>query len=343
MRIHPSKSSIKWDHYSQVFKCDTKTMLKICPKITRHHIELNNMTKMKVKFVTQVLKQNLLWLDEWEKNLEDGLIQEKEFLTKATSESLRLTLKSTIDLKFFGIIRQTSGPNDHPTTPTFLQLYRLLSICSLVKPPRSGNCTVIDASSITLTELNNDESYAREEKIEKLKNYIDKVVEEGKWDMDDVFRETNFNDDTTFNCVVYYLAGYLARKLSKKTKCQLCSSGIKNNDSIDNNLAAAKLTNLKSRGYLTQADSGFYILLRQIENSFALNAQSPNAFDDTIDHFFNNNYIIPFPCDEHKHEIVQFIFESYLTMIMRQFTWISNKQTKSTNKVKKKLSKLVPH
>jgi len=49
----------------------------------------------------KVLKQNLLWLDEWEKNLEDGLIQEKEFLTKATSESLRLTLKSTIDLVLF--------------------------------------------------------------------------------------------------------------------------------------------------------------------------------------------------------------------------------------------------
>lgn len=49
----------------------------------------------------KVLKQNLLWLDEWEKNLEDGLIQEKEFLTKTTAESLRLTLKSTIDLVLF--------------------------------------------------------------------------------------------------------------------------------------------------------------------------------------------------------------------------------------------------
>lgn len=49
-----SKSSIKWDHYSQVLKCDTITMLKICPKITRQHLELNNMTKMKVKFATQV-------------------------------------------------------------------------------------------------------------------------------------------------------------------------------------------------------------------------------------------------------------------------------------------------
>lgn len=134
----------------------------------------------------------------------------------------------------------------------------------------------------------------------------------------------------------------MARRLSKKTKCQLCLSGIKNND-CTHNLLAAKLTNLKSRGYLTQPDSGFYILLREIENSFELNAQSPNVFDDTIDHFFNKNYLIPFPCDEHKHEIVQFIFVSYLTMRMRQFTWMNNKQTKSTNKVKKKLSKLVPH
>jgi len=49
----------------------------------------------------KVLKQNLLLLDEWEKNLEDGLIQEKEFLTKTTAESLRLTLKSTVDLVLF--------------------------------------------------------------------------------------------------------------------------------------------------------------------------------------------------------------------------------------------------
>jgi hypothetical protein len=57
----------------------------------------------------------------------------------------------------------------------------------------------------------------------------------------------------------------LARRLSKKTKCELCLSGIKNNESI-NNLPVAKLTNLKSRGYLTQPDSGYYILLRQLEN-----------------------------------------------------------------------------
>lgn len=43
----------------------------------------------------------MIWLDEWEKNFEQALIQEKEFLTKNTAESLRITLKSTIDLVTF--------------------------------------------------------------------------------------------------------------------------------------------------------------------------------------------------------------------------------------------------
>ncbi|KAL4122511.1 hypothetical protein QTP88_014829 [Uroleucon formosanum] len=42
--------------------------------------------------------------------------------------------------KFFDVIRQIAGPNDHPSTPTFLQLYRMLNIYSLLKPPKSGNC-----------------------------------------------------------------------------------------------------------------------------------------------------------------------------------------------------------
>ncbi|KAF0715842.1 Transposable element P transposase [Aphis craccivora] len=45
--IHPSQDYIKWDHYCQFFNNDSKNMLKICPKISRHHMELNNLTKIK--------------------------------------------------------------------------------------------------------------------------------------------------------------------------------------------------------------------------------------------------------------------------------------------------------
>jgi len=54
-KTHPSQDCIKWDHYCQVFNNDSKNMLKICPKISRHHMELNNLTKMKVKYATQVI------------------------------------------------------------------------------------------------------------------------------------------------------------------------------------------------------------------------------------------------------------------------------------------------
>lgn len=37
-------------------------------------------------------------MNEWETNLEKGLIKENEFLTRSTSEGLRISLKSTINL-----------------------------------------------------------------------------------------------------------------------------------------------------------------------------------------------------------------------------------------------------
>lgn len=40
------------------------------------------------------------------------------------------------------MIRQADGPNDHPTGPTFLHLYRILSLYSVLKPPKYGNCTI---------------------------------------------------------------------------------------------------------------------------------------------------------------------------------------------------------
>lgn len=35
-----------------------------------------------------------------------------------------------------------SGANDNPTTPTFLQVYKLLYEYSIIKPPKYGNCSI---------------------------------------------------------------------------------------------------------------------------------------------------------------------------------------------------------
>ncbi|KAJ1522466.1 hypothetical protein ONE63_001656 [Megalurothrips usitatus] len=42
---------------------------------------------------------------------------------------------------FFGAVRQACGCGSHPDPLQFIQVYRLLSVASLVKPPRGSNVT----------------------------------------------------------------------------------------------------------------------------------------------------------------------------------------------------------
>jgi len=34
--------------------------------------------------------------------------------------------------------RQATGPDDHPCAATFLQVYKMLSMYSILKPPKTG-------------------------------------------------------------------------------------------------------------------------------------------------------------------------------------------------------------
>ncbi|KAF0689204.1 THAP-type domain-containing protein, partial [Aphis craccivora] len=60
LKVHPSQECISWDHYRYVLENDSKNMLKICPKISRHYIELNNLTKMNLKYATQVFSKSMV-------------------------------------------------------------------------------------------------------------------------------------------------------------------------------------------------------------------------------------------------------------------------------------------
>lgn len=127
-----------------------------------------------------VIESASKWLDEWEQEVVNGDIPKDFFLTPSTAEGLRVTLKSVLELSrylltecnfkyvltskmnqdplecFFGIIRQAGGQNEHPTFPTFLQLYRMLSLYSLLRPPQFGNCTAAESSQsafVTLADI----------------------------------------------------------------------------------------------------------------------------------------------------------------------------------------------
>ncbi|KAL5240713.1 hypothetical protein ACI65C_008123 [Semiaphis heraclei] len=323
---------------------------------------------------SSVLKNALTVLHTWELNVANKLLSEDDFLTKQTAEGLKITIKSTIELtnylldecnfayvltsktnqdcleKFFGTIRQVAGPNDHPTTPTFLQLYRMLSVYSIIKPPKSGNCCILEENIpvITITDLKtilNDKNdvNVREVKINNLKQKIDCIVEEGQWNFEDVFSEHNYSDvsSTAFECAVYFMAGYINKRLIKKTKCETCLKSLQTIYGISSN-PAADLVNLKTRGFLTHPNHYLFKLLESLELCFMKLAESSSPFDDTHEEFFQaENITITFPCNIHKTEIITEIFIMYITMRMRQYSYTKNQEAKKLNKTKKKISKLV--
>lgn len=74
---------------------------------------------------------------------------------------------------FFGTIRQAAGSNDHPSVPTCLQLYKLLAVYSVLKPPKSGNCTVNYDTPLTpiisITDLKETYNPQKSNLVENLK------------------------------------------------------------------------------------------------------------------------------------------------------------------------------
>jgi hypothetical protein len=175
------------------------------------------------------------------------------------------------------MIRQAAGPNYHPTDPTFLHIYRILSIYSVLRPPKSGNCTILDskAAKIALSELKeifHSESTIRQQKLSNLKLKVDLLIDEGSWEADEIFENHNYNEASVLNCIIYYATGYVTKKNIKNTSCILCLNALKNNQKYVD-IPDAELVNLKSKGGLTHPNIHLFHFLTKIEESFATHCQ----------------------------------------------------------------------
>lgn len=125
--------------------------------------------------------------------------------------------------------RQATGPNEHPSTPTFLQVYKMLSIYSLLKPPKTGNCKILEPSihTISINDLhcvvNNDDVTQRVKKIEILNSLI--TIDVG---LEEIFDTSihNYYKSEVEDCVLYYICGYMTKNLTKNIQCNVCLTAI---------------------------------------------------------------------------------------------------------------------
>lgn len=125
-------------------------------------------------------------------------------------------------------------------------------------------------------------------------------------------------------CHCLLINRYIAKRLIKKTKCEICKISLKNLNTSSYGITA-DLVMTKSRRYLTHPDifySNLFIILKALEMSFTKFADSPNVFDQSCDDFFQTNSKIKFPCAEHQTSMFSDICSYYVVMKMRQYSYL---------------------
>ncbi|KAF0693851.1 Uncharacterized protein FWK35_00032797 [Aphis craccivora] len=137
-------------------------------------------------------------------------------------------------------------------------------------------------------------------------------------------KETIDMINTIMLILPYLIVSYIAKRLDHKTKCEMCIRRLKtlNTSSQDCIGKEADLIGAKSKGYLTYPDGNLFIIIKHIENVL--------------------QYILKFACtnSEHKTNMLTNIFTYYITMSMRQYSYMQNQKNQKINKTKKNLSKL---
>lgn len=111
------------------------------------------------------------------------------------------------------MMRHACGSNDHPLSETFLQLYRLLSTYSLVKPPKGAS---VEGAKILSTLINMKDIPQDPKSIKtKWSNNLDNIIDRGSTgilpEALDMFQE---HDLVTSFDFISYVSSYLIIELN---------------------------------------------------------------------------------------------------------------------------------
>ena len=193
---------------------------------------------------------------------------------------------------------------------------------------------------ITMDDFHNIFSDKSESSIQKLKEQLDSLVDQDDWDqnlMIDCSPEiTDFPELT--DLIIYSACGYLCRKLTKFSKCQLCKESLLTKVETSN-LEVAQIVNMKTKGFLMYCNLYLYRICRKTEQFFVQNVKFSDVYEKTLTDVFEN-IDLTFPCDEHKSDILAQALHYYVLMRMRQYEREENRSLKKKSGTKKKEAKL---
>ncbi|KAK3907953.1 Transposable element P transposase [Frankliniella fusca] len=247
--------------------------------------------------------------------------------------------------RFFGLMRQSCGGNTHPEARMFVQLFRLLSVYSLVKPLKGSNITGGDMLK-TLMSLDDLRNMTNNERKKEFDKRLDEIIDGGDHyepgHIEDVVARLEDHDyfkESIDEFALVYVSGFAARRSARFTEgCSDCEEALtlKEKDSAtDEHL----LIKLKTRGYLLFPSNELVNTLRYIEHQI-LKACYENDLEENflflvLDNLEKSSAKVAMPlvgCPLHREQLTKYIMKFYLVLRMHFACRRWNERTKELKK-----------
>ncbi|KAE8746493.1 hypothetical protein FOCC_FOCC006727 [Frankliniella occidentalis] len=246
--------------------------------------------------------------------------------------------------RFFGLMRQSCGRNTHPEPRVFAQLFRLLSIYSLVKPIRGSNITG-GGMVETLLNLEDLQKQTKAERHQKLLDKLDEIISNGEnlEAIPDVLEHVDhaYLNECVDEFALRYVSGYMARYAKKYTdECPECLASLRKLPSEQTDLDL--LITHRSKGGLTYPSDKLVELLGIMEKKIidvSLNNElEQNILFAVLDEL-SDVKVEKVGCLFHEDELTKAIMKSYLIMRMHFLTKRWNEKNKEIRSQSKGLRK----
>lgn len=120
------------------------------------------------------------------------------------------------------------GTNDHPSTSTFLHIFKILSAISILKPPKTSNCSVFDGNSqeplMSISKLKELFKTEKVSAIDEIKKKLELIIECDDSDFSDFVDavEHDYGLPEVTQCLIFYTTGRVAAFIKKTTNCETC-------------------------------------------------------------------------------------------------------------------------
>lgn len=170
----------------------------------------------------------------------------------------------------------------------FVQLYRLLSVYSLLRLPRRrmNSYVRVETSVPTVAVPARKMATKRQAAVHQAEECIDSlsafVTDEDGPDAVDIPQLSDFSSNPK-DSVVFYVAGFVVRHCKRVLSCQNCIAGL---CGLPTTLPAATLVNIKLRGALQWPSDALFVSLREAESYIASHLEKgcdPETFSELLE------------------------------------------------------------